>query len=79
MVTICQTNMIQYPLRSLQDWSSYAKKELLLIMMLSWLLIGKKNMADRILIDTNVLLGKLQKAKEVIQQPLAGKKYMIHY
>lgn len=46
-------------------------------MMLSWLLIGKKNMADRILIDTNVLLGKLQKAKEVIQQPLAGKKYMI--
>ena len=28
-------------------------------MMQNWLLIGKKNMADRILIDTNVLLDYL--------------------
>ena len=53
--------------------SGCVKREQLLIMILSWLLIGKKNMVNRILIDTNVLLDYLltrepfcEEAKKVI-------------
>lgn len=49
------------------------KKAQLLTMMRSWLLIGKKNMVDRVLIDTNVLVDYLltripyyEAAKEVV-------------
>lgn len=49
-------------------------------MMQNWLLIGKKNMADRILIDTNILLDYLltrvpfyEEAREVVQICTDGK------
>ena len=37
-------------------------------MMLSWLLIGKKNMVNRILIDTNVLLDYLLTRKPFYEE-----------
>lgn len=45
--------------RRLQGWKSYAEEGLSLTTMLNWLLTGKKNMNNRILIDTNVLLDYL--------------------
>ena len=44
-------------------------------MMLSWLLIGKKNMVNRILIDTNVLLDYLLTRKPFYEE--AKKAYAI--